>query len=133
MVIASATKFAFALDGLIRSRVSGHGNEEYARKCIHDLAQSLDELFRTSYVKDPQEKNQEETTITKQKYHIYLNYDFSLPPIGTVEIQQDLPTVFIKEGVLVPYLVKRMGETKYKVISFGLIPRSQVDTSINIE
>jgi hypothetical protein len=39
-----AMKFAFALDGLIRSRIKGHGGEEFARKCISEIGESLAEL-----------------------------------------------------------------------------------------
>lgn len=43
-----ATKLAFALDGLIRSRVKGEGGEEYARKCIREIATGLDEALGKS-------------------------------------------------------------------------------------
>jgi hypothetical protein len=40
-------KFAFALDGLIRSRVKGHGGEPFARKCIREMAEALREVAGT--------------------------------------------------------------------------------------
>jgi hypothetical protein len=46
-----ATKFAFALDGLIRSRTKGHGGEEYARKCVREIAEALtDRENHTKYL-----------------------------------------------------------------------------------
>ncbi len=41
MTQEDALKFAFALDGLIRSRTKGDGGEEYARKCIRGIAEAL--------------------------------------------------------------------------------------------
>jgi len=42
--VTGATKLAFALDGLIRARTKGHGGEEYARKCINEIAEGIEEL-----------------------------------------------------------------------------------------
>lgn len=42
--MTGATKLAFALDGLIRARTKGHGGEEYARKCINEIAEGIEEL-----------------------------------------------------------------------------------------
>jgi hypothetical protein len=36
--------FAFALDGLIRSIVKGHGGEAYERKCMRDIAETLERI-----------------------------------------------------------------------------------------
>lgn len=41
MTEKDARQFAWALDGLIRSRTKGHGGEEYARKCINEIADAL--------------------------------------------------------------------------------------------
>jgi hypothetical protein len=40
-----ALKFAFSLDGLIRSRVRGDGGEEYAHKCIREIAEAVTEMM----------------------------------------------------------------------------------------
>lgn len=48
-----ALKFAFALDGLIRARTKGHGGEDFARKCILEIAESLREMTVThEFVQD---------------------------------------------------------------------------------
>lgn len=41
MTEEDALKFAFAVDGLIRSRMKGDGGEEFARKCIREMAEAL--------------------------------------------------------------------------------------------
>lgn len=43
--MSAGTKFAFALDGLIRSRLKGDGGDDYARKCIGEIAESVDEII----------------------------------------------------------------------------------------
>jgi len=40
-------RFAFAIDGLLRSRIKGHGGDEYARKCIREIAEALYEIMLT--------------------------------------------------------------------------------------
>lgn len=104
VTIAAATKFAFALDGLIRSRVKGHGDEEYARQCIHDMAQSLDELFRTAYVKDPPEKDL--TLGSKGRWYVETN-DEGVPFVvakGMGRFQDEQRTVAVmKDGSILSY------------------------------
>lgn len=39
-------KFAFALDGLIRSRTKGDGGEDFARKCIREIGEAVETLSR---------------------------------------------------------------------------------------
>jgi hypothetical protein len=41
MRIDKARQFAVALDGLIRSRTKGDGGDEYARRCIDQIADAL--------------------------------------------------------------------------------------------
>lgn len=40
-----ALQLAFALDGLIRARVKGHGGDEYASQCIREIADAIERLL----------------------------------------------------------------------------------------
>lgn len=60
------------------------------------------------------------------KFHlIYLNYDFDSTPIGRVEIfDSDVP---LESTAIVPTVVHRKDGSD-EVVSWGLIPRTRVDT-----
>lgn len=48
-----ARKIAHALDGLIRSRTKGHGGEDYARKCVGEIAEGIEEITAKAPLRAP--------------------------------------------------------------------------------
>lgn len=63
------------------------------------------------------------------RYSIYLNYERGDPPIGFVDLEDNVSEDIIKDGAILPLLGRKTTEEDFKVISFGLVPRTTVDTS----
>jgi hypothetical protein len=66
-----------------------------------------------------------------RRFPVYLNYDFTKTPIGFVNIHdethEDIEGI-IRDGAIVPHLVKKEGEEEFQVKSFGLVKRTEVNT-----
>jgi hypothetical protein len=59
-----------------------------------------------------------------QHYPIVLNLKTDWP-IGFLELHDDIVEEFIKDGAVVPLL-----DAEFKIICFGLVPRTQVSTTM---
>lgn len=66
-----------------------------------------------------------------RSYPIHLNYDQESSPIGMVEILDEGLEKEIRDGAIVPYLRMEHPEGEFKVISFGLVKRTEVDITPN--
>lgn len=63
------------------------------------------------------------------RFPIYINYDPTKPPVGFIELDEaHIPKEIIPDIAVVPSLVRPLGQSEWKIVDFGLIPRTQVDT-----
>lgn len=62
------------------------------------------------------------------RYPIYLNYEMDKSPIGFVEIENNVSKDIIRDGAIVPYLVKDGHEGDFITAAFGLVKRTTVNT-----
>jgi hypothetical protein len=62
------------------------------------------------------------------RYPIFVGDERNGPPLGFIELLEEIPEHVITESAILPRLVKRSGDRSYKVEDFHLIPRTQVDT-----
>lgn len=62
-------------------------------------------------------------------YPIFFNYDPTQLPVGRVELIEDnIPKEILPDIAIVPALIKDSNNPEFRIVEFGLVLRTNVDT-----